>query len=300
MGKPISLNDIDVFLEGFKNKSFLEIYDLVLQKKSSLSDDTKYKYEVLKRRLKKFRSNISVSDLDTDFVLDFDNFLKDMGIGEGGVYNHHKCLKSIINDAKRSKIISIDNPYYFTNLVIKAPDHRTVFLDEEEVVRIVNYNSDDNNEINARDMFLLACYTRLRYSDLFTLTSSHINFKTRVLRKIQIKTKEKLEVPLSDQAFNLIERYSFGKENSDKLLKEVSNQVGNKIIKKIAKECKISKNVSFHVARHTFASYLSNGNHASVINISKLLGHKSIANTIVYTNSNISNLKSVMNNVHFG
>ncbi|WP_426475832.1 tyrosine-type recombinase/integrase [Chryseobacterium balustinum] len=300
MGKPISINDIDIFLKGFKNKNFYEIYDLVLQDKKSLSDDTKYKYEVLRRRLKKFRPKISVSDMDSDFITDFDSFLKKLEIGEGGIYNHHKCLKSVINAARKSKKITIDNPYYFTTLVIKAPQHRSVFLDEEEVIRIANYKTDEDNEINVRDMFLLACYTGLRYSDLFTLKNSDINFKTRVLSKVQIKTKENLEVPLSDQAFKLIEKYSFGKEREDKLFGEVSNQVGNKIIKKISKECKIIKNVSFHVARHTFASYLSNGNHASVINISKLLGHKSIANTTIYTNSNINNLKSVMTNVRFG
>ncbi|WP_312171483.1 tyrosine-type recombinase/integrase [Chryseobacterium sp.] len=299
-GKLISSNDIDIFLKGFKNNDFYKVYDLVLQKKTELSVDTRYKYEVLRRRLKKFRPKISVSDIDNDFILQFDLFLKGLGIGEGGIYNHHKCLKSIINYAKIEKNISIDNPYHFKSVVVKSPEHRSTFLDTDEVIKIANYKTEDENDINARDMFLLACYTGLRYSDLYTLKLSHINFKTEVLSKVQVKTKEKLEVPLSQQAIDLLKIYSINKENDDKLFKEVSNQVGNRIIKKIAKECKIDKNVSFHVARHTFASYLSNGNHASVINISKLLGHKNIANTLVYTNTSINNLKKVMTNVHFG
>lgn len=97
VGKPISSNDIDIFLKGFKNSDFYDIYDLVLQQKTKLSEDTRYKYGVLRRRMKKFRSKISVSDIDNDFIIQFDLFLKDLGIGEGGIYNHHKCLKSVIN-----------------------------------------------------------------------------------------------------------------------------------------------------------------------------------------------------------
>lgn len=300
-GMPLSFTLIDNFINGTKNKNFYNIFDEVVDSKlSKICEDTAYKYETLRIRLKAFKAKIFVSDIDTIFITKFDNYLKDLGIGEGGVYNHHKCLKSIINEAKRTKKISIDNPYHFKCVVVKSPEHRKVFLDSDEVIKIANFKCDDENVINARDMFLLSCYVGLRYSDLFTLKLSNINFKTRVLTKFQIKTKEMLEVPLSQQAFDLVKKYSHNKTSEENLFKEVSNQVGNRIIKKIATECKINKNVSFHVARHTFASFLSNNNLASVINISKLLGHKNIANTLVYTNSNINNLKNVMNNVHYG
>ncbi|WP_445223261.1 tyrosine-type recombinase/integrase [Chryseobacterium sp. MYb328] len=68
----------------------------------------------------------------------------------------------------------------------------------------------------------------------------------------------------------------------------------------MAEECNIDKEISFHVGRHTFASYLVNNKNVSLPLVSKLLGHRRIANTMIYTNSNVKNLRSVMDVSRYG
>lgn len=103
-GVPLSFSIIDNFVKGNQNNNFFKVFDEVLElKKPDLSDDTYYKYQTLRTRLKNFKSKIFVSEIDLALIKKFDNYLKNLGIGDAGVYNHHKCLKCIINDATRPK-----------------------------------------------------------------------------------------------------------------------------------------------------------------------------------------------------
>lgn len=223
-----------------------------------------------------------------------------MNIGDGGIYNHHKCLKCIINEANRYKKAKIEQPYGKDMFTIKTPKHKTVFLDEDEVIKFRGFKSDSILSNTVRDMFLLSCYSGLRYSDLFSLKVSDIDFNKEIISKKMLKTKHNIDIPMNSQIKTLLLKYMVSQKSNTKIFREVSNQVGNSILKEIAKECKINKNITFHVGRHTFASYLVNNCNISLPIVSKLLGHVNIANTLIYTNSNINNLKNVMSNVRFG
>lgn len=300
-GHQLSLSDIDKFLSGKKNSNFYDVFDAVMELKvKKICADTQYKYSTLRSRLKAFQPKISTSNIDVSFITRFDNYLRDLDIGEGGIYNHHKCLKCIINEANSYKKAKIEKPYGANGFVMKAPKHKTVFLDEEEVVRFKNFKSLNIISKTVKDMFLLACYSGLRYSDLFSLKVSDIDFTKGIISKNMLKTKHDIDIPMNSQIEGLLVKYAVSKKSDEKIFREVSNQVGNSILKEIAKECKINKNITFHVGRHTFASYLVNNCNISLPIVSKLLGHVNIANTLIYTNSNINNLKSVMTNVRFG
>lgn len=300
-GQQLSFSDIDKFLSGSKNGNFYDVFDSIMEiKKPKICADTEYKYSTLRSRLKSFQPRISTSNIDVSFITRFDNFLKSQKIGDGGIYNHHKCLKCIINEANRYKKAKIETPYGSDLFVIKTPKHKTIFLDEDEVVKFRNYRSTNILVNTVRDMFLLSCYSGLRYSDLFSLKVSDIDFNKGVISKMMLKTKHNIDIPINDQIRDLLIKYIKNKKGSDKVFREVSNQVGNSTLKTIAIELKINKNISFHVGRHTFASFLVNNCNISLPLVSKLLGHVNISNTLIYTNSNINNLKHVMNSVHFG
>jgi len=298
-GVPLSFSVIDNFIKGNQNNNFYTVFDEILEiKRPDLCADTYYKYETLRIRLKKFKSKIFVSDIDLTFITKFDNFLKKLEIGDGGLYNHHKCLRCIINEMNRFKKAKIDNPYN-AGFAVKSPKHKTIFLDEDEVVKIQSFKSSNNITNTVRDMFLLSCYSGFRYSDLYSLKVADIDLENGVISKKMMKTKHQIEIPLNNQLIELIKPY-LGSNKNQKIFREVTNQVGNRILKEIAKECRINKSVSFHVGRHTFASFLVNNKNVSLPLVSKLLGHLNISNTLIYTNSNISNLKNVMNSVHYG
>lgn len=300
-GIPLSFSIIDNFIKGNQNNNFYELFDEILElKKPNLCEETYYKYETLRIRLRNFKSKIFISDIDLSFINHFDNYLKKLKIGDAGVHNHHKCLKCIINEANRYKKAKIDSPYQKGLFVSKYLKHKDVFLDEDEVLLFKKYKSSNLVKQTAKDMFLLACYSGLRYSDLHSLKVSEIDLENGIISKNMFKTKHDINIPINKQIRGLLERYITNKKSDDKIFLEVSNQVGNRALKEIAKACKINKNISFHVGRHTFASFLVNNNNISLPLVSKLLGHLNISNTLIYTNSNIGNLKNVMNNVHYG
>lgn len=301
-GIPLTFRLVDDYFKKTDNNNFYTVFDFIVDLKSGLSKDTLYKYEILRKRLKGFKSTILVSDVDLAFITKFDNYLKKLDIGEGGIYNHHKCLKCIINEAIEHKKFTIDNPYKSKKSIkVKSPNHREVFLEEDEVLKIKKYRPTSKTLKVVKDMFLLSCYTGLRYSDLFSLKISDLDWERKIISKQMLKTKHTIDIPLNSQIRGLLVRYLTGnKKSEDKVFPEVDNQVGNRLLKDIARECKITKNLTFHVGRHTFASFLINDKNVSLSLVSKLLGHRRIANTMVYANSNIKNLRKVMDVNRFG
>ena len=120
-------------------------------------------------------------------------------------------------------------------------------------------------------------------------------FKGETMMKaklINLSLEEKIRFLVSNEKNTLgsLEKYVFPK---------ITNQNLNRELKKIAKLAKIDKNVTCHVGRHTFASNLSNMRKISLPIISKLLGHKNIANTSIYTNSNLNVMKESLKDFRY-
>ena len=183
----------------------------------------------------------------------------------------------------------------------KSPESKEVFLEPKEVVKIkkLKFTENEKKYNTIRDIFLVYCYTGLRYSDVNNLKLENIDFGKNILEIKMIKTKENLKIPLSIEARSLLCRYSIGKKKSEYIFPKITNQNLNRELKKIAILAKIDKNVTCHVGRHTFASNLSNMRKISLPIISKLLGHKNIANTSIYTNSNLNVMKESLKDFRY-
>lgn len=139
----------------------------------------------------------------------------------------------------------------------------------------------------ARDIFLFSCCTGLAYIDTQKLTHENINLgldgNKWIFTKRQ-KTKTTSNIPLLPQAEDIIEKYKEHKTclNSGKLLPVLSNQKMNAYLKEIADLCGINKELTYHIARHTFATTITLSNGVSIESVSKMLGHKSIKTTQHY------------------
>lgn len=296
---PITFDLIDRFLKGKKDNDFYTLYDEVVQHKV-LKEDTQYKYQLLRGRLKEFRSSIFISDIDYNFIKRFDAFLKDKGINIGGLYNHHKCLKAIFNEALRMNRID-KSPYL--QFKFKGVRSKEVFLEEFEVLKIKElvFTSEEKPKfVLSRDIFLFACYTGFRYSDCMNLKVGDIDFKRRIITIVMIKTDDKIVVPFNSQTKGLLCKYIVGKKKEESVFGTISNQVLNRNLKVIANMAKIDKIVTCHVARHTFASYLLNSRNVPLSTVSKLLGHANIATTMIYTNTNFNILERTINEIRYG
>nr|WP_321414758.1 site-specific integrase [uncultured Allomuricauda sp.] len=142
--------------------------------------------------------------------------------------------------------------------------------------------------ITVRDIFIFSCYTGISYIDIVGLTKSNIviglDDKPWIMAD-RVKTGTPFKIPLLDQAKKLIEKYQEHPrtQGSDAILPRLSNQKLNSYLKEIADLCGIKKNLTFHMARHTFATTVTLSNGVPIETVSKLLGHTKLATTQIYS-----------------
>ncbi len=138
-----------------------------------------------------------------------------------------------------------------------------------------------------RDVFVFACYTGLGYAELSKLGHHHIQHGDDGGKWIIIdrtKTDIRCRVPLLPQAKAILQKYeNFPlNRNKGKMLPVHSNQKMNEYLKELADICGIAKNLSMHVARHTFATSVTLANGVPIETVSKMLGHTSLKTTQIY------------------
>jgi site-specific recombinase XerD len=137
-----------------------------------------------------------------------------------------------------------------------------------------------------RDVFLFSCYTGFAYVDVANLTADHIRIGVdgkKWLMKNRRKTDIPEHVPILPPAERILSKYRYAKKlNSEKLLPVPSNQRVNAYLKEIAVICEISTKITFHVARHTFATTITLDNGVPIDSVSKMLGHRSVKTTQIY------------------
>ena len=138
-----------------------------------------------------------------------------------------------------------------------------------------------------RDLFVLSCYTGISYVDVMKLTLSNVSMgidgNNWIFTKRQ-KTKVPIKVPLLEPALELIRKYSSHPITmiTGTLLPVITNEKLNVYLKEVAILCGIKKNLTYHMARHTFATTVTLSNGVPIETVSKLLGHTKIATTLIY------------------
>ena len=135
----------------------------------------------------------------------------------------------------------------------------------------------------ARDLFVFSCYTGLSYIDIDQLRAHHIVIGNDGLLWIKTKRKKtnsRCDIPLLKRAERIINKYN-GKYD-DRIFKKLTNQRVNAYLKEIAAKCGIDKRVTFHLARHTFATTVTLNNNIPIETVSKMLGHSRINTTQIY------------------
>jgi site-specific recombinase XerD len=139
----------------------------------------------------------------------------------------------------------------------------------------------------AKDLFVFSCYTGLAYCDVMALTTQNISlgidgeYWIMTSRK---KTSQPVRVPILPKAMEIIEKYKGHPRAvaAGKLFPNLSNQKLNAYLKEIADFSGITKNLTFHLARHTFATTVTLTNGVPIETVSSMLGHSSIRTTQIY------------------
>lgn len=237
---------------------------------------------------------VRLREVDRDFCIGFTRYLKtaknlhknikgQQQISAGTAHLKYSMFRSVLNDAVRKGYIE-QNPTKLVPMVNrpKKPDTERDFLSSEELKRLIDTPCHYKM---LKQAFLFSCFTGLRKSDILSLTWREIiddDDRLMVYKRIQ-KTQRWLSVPLSEQARRWLPERETSDGHSDKrIFTPMSNASLSDNLRKWTKMAGIhNKHVSFHVARHTFATLeLSLG--VDLYTVSKLLGHTNISTTQVY------------------
>ncbi len=278
--------------EGSNEKKLIELIDYHDKKmKSVLAKGTLKNYKTSKKYLLEFiqeefkTSDIYLKQIKYKFLLDFEYFLNNKpNLTNNGIMKHMERLKKLLNFAESLEWIE-KNPASRFKLKFTSVD--TGYLTEEELELIETKTFTKPAHIINRDIFIFSCYTGLAYVDVYNLTSenlvSGIDGRKWISFRRQ-KTNTLVKIPLLHKAQAIIDKYKGHPKIKDtnRLLPVYSNQKTNQYIKEVAKIAKVSKEPSFHMARHTFATTVTLCNGVPIETVSKMLGHTKLATTQIY------------------
>jgi site-specific recombinase XerD len=175
----------------------------------------------------------------------------------------------------------------FSNYKAKVREVERVYLSQEEIENIINKDIKTDRLSLVRDIFLFSCFTGLAYIDVKNLTKSHISLGIDGEKWVfthRQKTETASKIPILPITQMIIDKYEDNPEccNQNKLLPILSNQKMNAYLKEIAGVCELEKELTFHIARHTFATTVTLTNGVPIESVSKMLGHKNLRTTQHY------------------
>ena len=229
------------------------------------------------------RSDLSMLELTPDFIKEFAVFLStDRGLQNGSIWTNCMWLKGVVMRAHFNGLIP-RNP--FAQFHISPNIKEREYLTEEELKTLMTHEFVDAKLSYIRDIFVFASFTALSFVDVKELTTDDIvevNGEKWILSK-RHKTKIPFQVKLLDIPLQIIKRYE--EFQTDKSVFPNLNYWSIcKPLKKMIKECGITKDISFHCARHGFATLaLSKG--MPIESVSRVLGHTNIVTTQIYASA---------------
>ena len=230
-------------------------------------------------------SDIDITKIDHAFITDYEFWLRSVrncanNTAVKYLKNFNKIIKLCLANDWLDK-----NP--FANYKSKVKEVERVYLTEEEIQSILNKDFKTERLSLVRDIFLFSCFTGLAYIDVKNLTKSHISYGIDGEKWIfthRQKTESASKIPILPVTQMIIDKYENHPQcnNEDKLLPILSNQKMNAYLKEIAAICEIEKELTFHIARHTFATTVTLTNGVPIESVSKMLGHKNLRTTQHY------------------
>jgi site-specific recombinase XerD len=231
------------------------------------------------------RNDLPLDKIDHSFITGLEMFYKTKrNCSHNTTIKYLKNLKKITNLALANGWMK-KNPYANFKFTLRKVDKG--FLTEEELDIIIKKEYDIERMQNVKDCFVFGCFTGLAYSDLKSLTMENIvkgDDGRLWINTRRHKTDNQCNIPLLPIALELIDKYSEHPICKEKhqLLPIPTNQKLNMYLKEMADSCGIKKEITTHMARHTFATTVTLNNDIPIESVSKMLGHSSINMTRIY------------------
>lgn len=268
-----------------------------LHMKGVLAAGTIKNYHTTARYLKEFvlqhfkKHDLYLSELNYEFITQFEYFLRahqptdhHKAMENNGVMKHLERLQKMVRLGVKLGWVD-KNPFEFFKLKLQKVERG--FLSSDELALIENKEFSLQRIQYAKDLFVFSCYTGIAYIDIMQLKPENIilgidgNYWIKTTRE---KTDTSVHVPILPKAASLIEKYKANPRSIAKgtLFPSISNQKLNSYLKEVADLCGIKSHLTFHLARHTFATSITLSNGVPIETVSKMLGHTSIRTTQIY------------------
>jgi site-specific recombinase XerD len=249
------------------------------------------KYNCTQKHLASFlywkhkKKDVDITTLSYEFIADFEFYLKtqkNIQVNTNGKYL--KNFRKIIKECVLKNWLQKDP---FIAFKIKEKKSKRTFLTEEELAKVEGKVFSIERLDHIKDLFLFSCYTGLSYVDIYNLTTENICLGIDGQKWIfthRQKTEVPSHIPLLPQPLRVLEKYKNhpASNHAGKLIPVPSNQKVNAYLKEIADCCGIKKLLTFHMARHTFATTVTLNNGVPIESVSKMLGHTKIQTTQIY------------------
>lgn len=260
---------------------------------------TRRSYVTLYRYMNDYNEHrpLPLSEVTALYIYNFSVWLatqgKDKGNGQlnpNTVAIYLKKLRTFLQHAYTVKLIQDD----FTGAVQVPKTHTTEreHLTQEELTQLASTKADER----IKTAYLFACLTGLRYSDIKALSVEDYDSNTHSLSIRMKKTGKPLTIYLSDEAISIIERRLSGKEKH--LFADLpANNTTNHLLHAWSVDAGINKPLTFHTARHTYATLAISAN-VDVYTLKELLGHASVQTTQIYAKVVEDRKKGARNAVH--
>ncbi|WP_259066039.1 site-specific integrase [Mucilaginibacter sp. X4EP1] len=241
-----------------------------------LSNYIKWKYQ---------KNDFEIKDLNYEFISQFVFWLKsERKCGHNASIKYLGNFKKIVLECMKRGLLTTDP---FLGFKSKRNEVIPVALTKEELIKITNKKFDIERLDHVRDIFLFSCYTGLAYIDAYKLRSTDIVIGIdggMWITTTRQKTNSSTRLPLLPNAIAILAKYQDHPKCASKgtVLPVLTNQKTNSYLKEIADLCGIGKKLTFHIARHTFATTVTLTNGVPIETVSKMLGHKSLKQTQHY------------------
>lgn len=255
----------------------LRDFGMAVIEESERKEMTKANYVTLFNDIDRFRFGTLLTDIDYSWIQAYDKHLRDIGVAHNTRVLREKLLRAIINEAKKRDVVSIDP---FDRFRIQQLVSKKGYVTLDQLHKLERLRVSGKEEI-VRDLFLIGCYTGLRFSDIKTLRQEHI--KDGWLVKKMVKTGFIVEIPIDTlfkgNMLQIIDKYDGDIGNLTKQTKD--NAYVNRVLREMLDKVGADAKVTFHSSRHTFATLLGQRG-IDITVIQKLLGHQKLTTTQIY------------------
>lgn len=241
-----------------------------------IRDFIKWKYNL---------ADIDIKRLDYEFITDLEFWLKThRNCAHNTTLKYISNFRKIVNSCIRKGWLTKDP---FVSFKRNRQEVERQALTEVELEKIASKNFGTERLNVVRDIFLFSCYTGLAYVDVKKLRrpeiATGIDGNNWIFTSRQ-KTDTQSRIPLLPPALAIIQKYEKLPPcvDSGLVLPVISNQKMNSYLKEIADLCGVAQNLTFHIARHTFATTVTLSNGVPIESVSKMLGHRNLKTTQQY------------------